>query len=160
MLASSRWMVPLVPTSFSLVNVNIDKTSLSKCQEFLILTMILPDSGLSSHEISNSLRLLMTRFRKLMLIPPLPSLPLYLSPPPLLLLLPSSCLRLSPGHHLSGPAAVELYTLLCSLFSLWFILTSYIPPPPELKPTLSSRAGTFNQFSTRILLNDSAWVIN
>ena len=121
MLASSRWMVPLVPTSFSLVNVNIDKTSLSKCQEFLILTMILPDSGLSSHEISNSLRLLMTRFRKLMLIPSLPSLPLYLYPSPPLL--PSSCLRLSPGHHLSGPAAVELYTLLCSLFSLWFILT-------------------------------------
>ena len=81
--------------------------------------MILPGPSLNSHEISNSLRLLMTRFRKLMLIPPsLPLISLSLPPPHLL---PSSCLRLSPAITCLAlqPLSSTLQSTLCSLhFSL------------------------------------------
>ena len=79
--------------------------------------MILPGPSLNSHEISNSLRLLMTRFRKLMLIPP-SHLSLSLPPPHLL---PSSCLRLSPAITCLAlqPLSSTLQSTLCSLhFSL------------------------------------------
>ena len=93
--------------------------------------MILPGPSLNSHEISNSLRLLMTRFRKLMLIPP-SHLSLSTSPPPPPLLLSPAF----SGYHLSGPPAVELYspvyTLLSSLLSLSLIHSDI---PPQLKPT-------------------------